>query len=35
LPEKEAVEVLVIVLNNLLGDQQAELEKLKEASPPP
>jgi hypothetical protein len=35
LPEKEAVEVLVVVLNNLLGEQQGELEKLKGASPPP
>jgi hypothetical protein len=35
LPDKEAVEVLVVVLNNLLGEQKEELEKLKGASPPP
>jgi hypothetical protein len=35
LPDKEAVEVLVVVLNNLLGEQQEELEKLKGTSPPP
>jgi len=35
LPDKEAVEVLVVVLNNLLGEQQEELEKLKGASPSP
>jgi hypothetical protein len=35
LPEKEAVEVLVVVLNNLLGEQQEELKKLKGTSPTP
>jgi hypothetical protein len=34
LPDKEAVEVLVVVLNNLLDEQKKELEKLKGASPP-
>ncbi len=35
LPEKEAMEVLVVVLNNLLGEQKEELEKLTGASPAP
>ncbi len=35
LPDREAIEVLVVVLNNLLVEQQEELEKLKGASPPP
>jgi hypothetical protein len=35
LADKEAVEVLVVVLNNLLGEQQEELEKLKGALPLP
>jgi hypothetical protein len=35
LPDKEAVEVLVAVPNNLLDEQKVELEKLKGASPPP
>jgi hypothetical protein len=35
LTDKEAVEVLVVVLNNLLGEQQEELEKLKGALPLP
>jgi hypothetical protein len=34
LPDKEAVEVLVVVLNNLLDEQKKELEKLKGTSPP-
>ena len=29
LADKEAVEVLVVVLNNLLNEQKEELEKLK------
>jgi hypothetical protein len=35
LADKEAVEVLVVVLTNLLGEQQEELEKLKGALPLP
>jgi hypothetical protein len=35
LPEKEAAEVLVVVLTNLLGEQQDELQKLKGTSPSP
>lgn len=34
LPDGEALEVLVVVLNNLLSEQKEELEKLKGTSPP-
>lgn len=33
LPEKEALEILVIVLDNMLGEQKETLEKLKVQSP--
>jgi hypothetical protein len=35
LPEKEALEVLVAVLGNMLADQQAELDRLVPPEGPP
>jgi hypothetical protein len=34
LSEKEALEILVVVLGNMLAEQQADLDKLKSTEPP-
>ncbi len=34
LPEKEALQTLVIVLTNMLAEQQADLKRLNESAPP-
>ncbi len=35
LPEREALEILVIVLGNMLGEQKAALEQLRARQEPP